>query len=374
MDLFKVYKLWPIEPEKAKGCRIWDKKGIEYLDLYGGHAVISIGHCHHVYCKMLEEQIEKLGFYSNAVENSLQVSLALQLGKICGYPDYSLFLCNSGAEANENAIKLASFHTGRDKILAFKKAFHGRTSGAVAATDNPKIRAPFNETDKISFIPLNNIEYAEKELSTERYAAVMVEGIQGVAGIFEPDTEFLRELRKLCDKYGTLLICDEVQSGYGRTGQFYAHQASGVRADIVSMAKGMGNGFPIGGIIISPAFKPSFGMLGTTFGGSHLACTAALAVLKVMNEEHLMDNAARTGKLIIDELKGNKAIKEIRGRGLIIGIELIPEYTNLRDKLLFEKHIFTGGAGENIIRILPPLTLSSEEAEIFINAFNDLTK
>jgi len=374
MNIFEVYQLWPIEPVRAKGCKIWDKEGTEYLDLYGGHAVISIGHTHPTYCSMLKEQIGKIGFYSNAVENSLQVELAQQLGRMCGYPDYSLFLCNSGAEANENAMKLASFHTGKAKIIAMNKAFHGRTSGAVAATDNPKIQAPFNKTDHIVFVPVNDLQALENELKKEEYAALMIEGIQGVAGIFEPQVEYLKSARELCDKYGVVLIFDEVQSGYGRTGQFFAHQQSVVKGDIITTAKGMANGFPIGGVIMSPKFKAVTGMLGTTFGGNHLACTAALAVLKVIEDEHLINNAKIIGEYLISHLKGNKAIKELRGRGLMIGIELYPEYLTLRDRLLFEKKIFTGGAGKSVIRLLPPLCISKENADQFIDAFNDLTK
>ena len=373
MELFKTYKLWPIEPVKGLGCRVWDKTGVEYLDLYGGHAVISVGHCHPKYLAALASQAGKLGFYSNAVENSLQVTLAHKLGEICGYPDYNLFLCNSGAEANENAMKLASFATGRSKVLACTKAFHGRTSGAVAVTDNPKIQSPFNKTPNVEFIPLNDIVSLEAKLATKEFAAVIIEGIQGVAGIWEPTAGFLAAARKACDAYGTLLVMDEVQSGMGRSGHFYAHQKWGVKADIVSMAKGLGNGFPIGAIIINPAIEATYGMLGTTFGGNHLACAAAISVLDIMKEEHLMENAAKVGNYLMDKLNGNKAVKELRGRGLMIGIELNPGYENLRDRLLFEKHIFTGGAGANVIRLLPPLCISKADADIFIKAFNDLT-
>ena len=373
MELFKTYKLWPIEPVKGLGCRVWDKTGVEYLDLYGGHAVISVGHCHPKYLAALASQAGKLGFYSNAVENSLQVTLAHKLGEICGYPDYNLFLCNSGAEANENAMKLASFATGRSKVLACTKAFHGRTSGAVAVTDNPKIQSPFNKTPNVEFIPLNDIASLEAKLATKEFAAVIIEGIQGVAGIWEPTAGFLAAARKACDAYGTLLVMDEVQSGMGRSGHFYAHQKWGVKADIVSMAKGLGNGFPIGAIIINPAIEATYGMLGTTFGGNHLACAAAISVLDIMKEEHLMENAAKVGNYLMDKLNGNKAVKELRGRGLMIGIELNPGYENLRDRLLFEKHIFTGGAGANVIRLLPPLSISKADADIFIKAFNDLT-
>ncbi len=373
MDLFKTYKLWPIEPVKGLGCKVWDKNGTEYLDLYGGHAVISVGHCHPKYLKSLQDQAAKIGFYSNAVENSLQKTLADKLGAICGYPDYNLFLCNSGAEANENAMKLASFTTGRSKVLACTKAFHGRTSGAVAVTDNPKIQSPFNKTDNVEFIALNDSDALEAKLATKEFAAVIIEGIQGVAGIWEPSAEFLKTARKACDNYGTLLIMDEVQSGMGRTGQFFAHSKSGVKADIVSMAKGLAGGFPIGAIIINPAIKAEYGMLGTTFGGNHLACAAAIAVLDIMKDESLMDNAAKVGDYLMHNLQGNKAIKQLRGRGLMIGIELNPGYETLRDRLLFEKHIFTGGAGANVIRLLPPLCLSEEQAAKFIESFNELT-
>lgn len=373
MDLFKTYKLWPIEPVKGLGCKVWDKNGTEYLDLYGGHAVISVGHCHPKYLKALQDQAAKIGFYSNAVENSLQKTLADKLGAICGYPDYNLFLCNSGAEANENAMKLASFTTGRSKVLACTKAFHGRTSGAVAVTDNPKIQSPFNKTGNVEFIALNDSDALEAKLATKEFAAVIIEGIQGVAGIWEPSAEFLKTARKACDNYGSLLIMDEVQSGMGRTGQFFAHSKSGVKADIVSMAKGLAGGFPIGAIIINPAIKAEYGMLGTTFGGNHLACAAAIAVLDIMKDESLMDNAAKVGDYLMHNLQGNKAIKQLRGRGLMIGIELNPGFETLRDRLLFEKHIFTGGAGANVIRLLPPLCLSEEQAAKFIESFNELT-
>lgn len=373
MNLFEVYKLWDIEPVRGLDTKLWDKDGAEYTDLYGGHAVISVGHCHPHYVKMISEQLGKLGFYSNAVQNSLQRDLAQRLGRICGYEDYSLFLCNSGAEANENALKVASFHTGKARVLAFRKAFHGRTSGAVAATDNPKIQAPFNATDNIVFAPLNDLEAVDNELSRGGFAAVIIEGIQGVAGIYEPTEEFINGLRLLCDKYGCLLILDEIQSGYGRTGKFFAHQHYGVRADIITMAKGMGNGFPIGGILISPAIKASYGMLGTTFGGNHLACTAALAVLDIIENEHLVENAAKIGEYFAKTLCDDKALKEYRGKGLMIGLELRDEYVGLRDRLLFEKHFFTGAAGAQVIRLLPSLTVSQETAESFVNAWKELT-
>ena len=373
MNLFEVYKLWDIEPVRGLDTTLWDRNGEVYTDLYGGHAVISVGHCHPHYVKTLSQQLEKLGFYSNAVQNSLQRDLAARLGKVCGYDDYELFLCNSGAEANENALKVASFHTGKAKVLAFRKAFHGRTSGAVAATDNPKIQAPFNATSNIVFAPLNDLEAVERELSCGDFAAVIIEGIQGVAGIFEPSREFMHGLRKLCDRYGCVLILDEIQSGYGRTGKFFAHQHSGVRADIITTAKGMANGFPIGGVLINPSIKPSYGMLGTTFGGNHLACTAALAVLDIIENENLIENAAKVGEYFAKAFSGDKAVKEYRGKGLMIGLELNDEYVGLRDRLLFEKHFFTGAAGAKVIRLLPSLTVSMETAESFVKAWKELT-
>ncbi len=371
-----MYKLWDIEPVKGSGTTLWDKNGEEYTDLYGGHAVISVGHCHPHYVKAVTEQLGRLGFYSNAVQNSLQKELAHKLGKACGYDDYSLFLCNSGAEANENAMKLASFHTGRARILAFGKAFHGRTSGAVAATDNPGIQSPFNATENVAFVPLNDIAAVEKALDTREFAAVIIEGIQGVAGIYEPSDGFLRELRDICDKTGTKLIIDEIQSGYGRTGMFFAHQHAGIRADIITTAKGMANGFPIGGVLISPEFKPVYGMLGTTFGGNHLACAAAIAVLEIFESEHLVENAAKIGEYFRNALcPGGQPLHpltEYRGRGLMIGLQVKDGYENLRDRLLFEKHFFTGAAGPKVIRLLPALTVSEETASRFVTALKDL--
>ncbi len=373
MNLFEVYKLWDIEPVRGLDTKLWDKDGIEYTDMYGGHAVISVGHCHPHYVGMLTNQLGKLGFYSNAVQNSLQKELAEKLGKVCGYEDYSLFLCNSGAEANENALKTASFHTGKSKVLAFRKAFHGRTSGAVAATDNPKLQSPFNRTGNVVFSELNDIEAAGKELSKGDFAAVIIEGIQGVAGIYEPSADFLHGLRSLCDKYGCLLVLDEIQSGYGRTGKFFAHQHHGVRADIITTAKGMANGFPIGGVLLSPSVKAEYGMLGTTFGGNHLACTAALAVLDIIENEHLVENAARTGEYFRKAFEGDRAIKEYRGKGLMIGLELNEGFAGLRDRLLFERHFFTGAAGASVIRLLPSLTISQDTAETFVKAWKELT-
>ena len=374
MILFDVYPLWDIEPVKGSGTTLWDKNGEVYTDLYGGHAVISVGHCHPHYVKKVQEQAATLGFYSNAVQNSLQKELAAKLGRLCGYDDYALFLCNSGAEANENALKVASFHTGKLKVLAFNKAFHGRTSGAVAATDNPKIQAPFNKTGNIVFAPLNDLAAVEAELSKGDFAAVIIEGIQGVAGIYEPTKEFMQGLRELCDRLSVVLILDEIQSGYGRTGKFFAHQHYGIKADIITTAKGMGNGFPIGGVIISPSIKPSYGMLGTTFGGNHLACAAAIAVLEIIEKENLIENAARIGEYFRQELSTDKAVKEYRGKGLMIGLELNEEYIGLRNKLLFEKHFFTGAAGAGVIRLLPSLTVSQETAESFVKAWKELTR
>ncbi len=370
MNLFDVYSLYDIEPVRGKGSHVFTEDGTDYLDLYGGHAVISIGHAHPHYVEAISNQVARLGFYSNSVVNSLQTRLAEKLGKASGYDDYALFLCNSGAEANENAIKLASFATGRSKILAFGKAFHGRTSGAVAATDNPAIQAPFNKTDNVTFVPLNDIEATRKALSTGEYAAVIIEGIQGVSGIHEPTAEFIRFLNKVCKMTGTLLIIDEIQSGYGRSGKFFAHQYAGIKADIITCAKGIANGFPMGAVLISPAIEAKKGMLGTTFGGNHLACAAAIAVLDVMEEENLVDNAARVGKHLITELRKIDKVKDVRGKGLMIGLE-VEGFTGseLRKKLLFGHHIFTGGAGQYTVRLLPALSLSMEEADHFLNEF-----
>lgn len=372
MELFNVYSLYPVEPVRGQGSKVYDREGREYLDLYGGHAVISIGHAHPHYVKLISEQVAKLGFYSNSVENSLQQQLADRLGAISGYDDYRLFLCNSGAEANENALKLASFATDRAKVLCFKKAFHGRTSGAVAATDNPKINAPFNRTDKVEFVPLNDTEAVKERLATREFAAVLIEGIQGVAGIHCPEDDFLRTLREECTRTGTMLILDEIQSGYGRSGRFFAHQQSGIRPDLITMAKGMGNGFPIGGVLIAPHFEPWPGMLGTTFGGNHLACAAAIAVLDVIRDEQLVENANRVGEYLIAELKKMPQLKEVRGRGLMIGIEIDGSASELRKRLLFEKGIFTGGAGLSTVRLLPALGLTKEDADTFLTAFKSL--
>ena len=370
MTLFNVYSLYPVEPVRGKGCFVYDAAGTEYLDLYGGHAVISIGHAQPDYVKAISEQAARLGFYSNSVENSLQTALAEKLGRASGYGDYSLFLCNSGAEANENALKLASFQTGRAKVLAFSKAFHGRTSGAVAATDNPSIRSPFNGTPNVEFAPLNDLEAARAKLATREFAAVIIEGIQGVSGIHCPTDEFLRGLHAAATETGTQLVLDEIQSGYGRTGRFFAHQWAGIRPDLITMAKGMGNGFPIGGVLIAPHFEARPGLLGTTFGGSHLACAAAIAVLDVMEREKLVENAADTGEYLLGELRKADGPIEIRGRGLMIGIEIDGSGAEFRKKLLFGKHVFTGGAGASTVRLLPALCLTRELADRFLDAFD----
>lgn len=372
MDLFNVYSLYDIEPVRGKGCYVYDADGNEYLDLYGGHAVISIGHAHPRYVEAISSQVSKLGFYSNSVRNSLQEELARRLGQTSGYDDYSLFLCNSGAEANENAIKLASFHTGRGRLLAFSHAFHGRTSGAVAATDNPKIVSEFNRTPNVEFAPLGDIDYVERRLASGEFCAVIIEGIQGVAGIRVPDDKFMQQLCELTRRMGVVLIVDEIQSGYGRTGRFFAHQYAGIRPDIITCAKGIANGFPMGAVLISPEFKAVKGMLGTTFGGNHLACAAAIAVLDVINDEKLIDNAARTGKHLLTQLQGLSALKDIRGRGLMIGIDVDGSGADMRRSLLFGHHIFTGGAGESTVRLLPALCLGQKEADHFISTLSQI--
>lgn len=371
MNLFPVYPLFDINIVKGKGCHVWDDKGQKYLDLYGGHAVISIGHCHPHYVEMLTQQLNTIGFYSNSVVNTLQEQLAERLGKVSGYPDYQLFLINSGAEANENALKLASFHTGRTRILAAGKAFHGRTSLAVEATDNPKIVAPVNANGHVTFLPLNDLDAFTSELKKGDVAAVIVECIQGVGGIRMATKKFMQGLRKVCDEVGTLLICDEIQCGYGRSGKFFAHQHLGVKPDIITCAKGIGNGFPMGAVLISPNIPASYGMLGTTFGGNHLACTAALAVLDVIENEHLVENAAKVGSYLLEELNKLKAtnphIVDVRGEGLMIGIEYDEPIKDFRNKLVHEKHMFTGAASTNILRLLPPLSLSIEEAKLALS-------
>jgi acetylornithine/N-succinyldiaminopimelate aminotransferase len=378
MTLFPVYPLFDINIVKGKGCHVWDDKGQEYLDLYGGHAVISIGHCHPHYVDMLTKQLNTLGFYSNSVINTLQSQLAERLGQVCGYPDYQMFLINSGAEANENALKLASFHTGRKRVLAAGKAFHGRTSLAVEATDNPKIVAPVNSNGHVTFLPLNDLAAFEAELDKGDVAAVIVECIQGVGGIRMATADFMQGLRKACDKTGTVLICDEIQCGYGRSGKFFAHQHLGVKPDIITCAKGIGNGFPMGAVIISPKFEAVYGMLGTTFGGNHLACTAALAVLDVIEHEQLVDNAAKVGAYLMEELKKlqqtDAHIVDVRGEGLMIGIEYDQPIKALRNALVHDEHVFTGAASTNILRLLPPLTLSLDEAKLAVEHIKRVSK
>ena len=369
MKLFDVYPLLDMEPVKAQGAYLWDKNGVEYLDFYGGHAVISIGHTHPHYVEKITDQLSKIGFYSNAVINNLQVELAEKLGQITGYPDYELFLCNSGAEANENAVKLASFTTGRERVLAMHGAFHGRTSMAVALSDNPNIQAPVNKTPNVTFIDLNDVEALAAELSTKEYAAVIIEPIQGVGGIRMASDEFLAAAREECDKSGTMLIMDEVQSGFGRSGKFFAHQWSGVKADIISMAKGIANGFPVGAIIVSPKIPAKSGMLGTTFGGSHLACAAAIAVADVIKAENLVENARVMGEKIIEAIKGTSGITDIRGRGLMIGIDLSVPQADFRKVLREKYHIMTGLTGKYTLRLLPPLIIGEKEVERFVEAF-----
>lgn len=369
MKLFDVYPLFNITPVKAQGSWLWDDQGTKYLDLYGGHAVISIGHSHPHYVEALSRQLSQIAFYSNSVQNPLQEKLADKLGKLSGYDDYQLFLCNSGAEANENALKLASFVTGRSKVIAFKKAFHGRTSGAVAATDNPKIVAPFNAKHDIVFVPLNDRAAFQAALTPD-VAAVIIEGIQGVGGIQMPDDEFLTYIEKATVANGSLLILDEIQSGYGRTGKFFAHQYAGVRPHLITLAKGMGNGFPIGGVMIAGDIKPWSGMLGTTFGGNYLAAVAGLAVLEVMEQENLVANAAEVGTYLINQLKTMSSLQQVRGRGLMIGFDLPEEQKSVRQDLLFKHKIFTGEAKPNTIRLLPSLALTQAEADLFLTALN----
>lgn len=366
MKLFDVYPLFDIEIVRGDGCFVFDSKGNRYLDLYGGHAVISVGHSHPRYVKALESQAEKLVFYSNSVHNPLQQQLADKLGRISGYDDYQLFLVNSGAEANENAMKLASFHTGRSRIIAFSKAFHGRTSLAVEATDNPKIIAPVNANRRVTFVPFGDAEAAETEMEKGDVAAVIVEGIQGIGGINIPCAGFWNKLREACTRHGVVLIADEIQSGYGRTGKFFAHQHSGIKADIVTVAKGIANGFPMSGVIISPDIRPAYGLLGTTFGGNHLACAAAIAVLDIFESENLVENAARTGDYLMQRLQEISQIKEVRGKGLMIGLEFGFPVKQLRTELLFGQKVFTGASGSNVIRLLPPLTLTRQLADEFI--------
>ncbi len=412
MKLFDVYSLFDVTPVRAKGTRVWDDQGTEYLDLYGGHAVISVGHCHPKYVSAVTDQLGKIGFYSNSVRNPLQEELAEKIGELSGLQEYSLFLCNSGAEANENALKLASFHTGKDKVIAFKGAFHGRTSGAVAVTDNPKIRSPFNSCHNVVFLPMNDIEAVKAELAKGDVAGVIIEGIQGVGGIIIPDDVFMRDLRQATKAAGVVLILDEVQSGYGRSGKFFAHQWAGIKPDVITMAKGMAGGFPIGGVLISPEFEPVKGMLGTTFGGNHLAMAAAIAVADIIKEENLVQNALEVGEYLKSRLQllasglaspdrshprlvrgrgpslamggaerseesglpepDANRIKEVRGRGLMIGVEFDGPIAEIRRKLLFDKHIFTGVSGKNMIRLLAPLVLSKDDVDIFIKALEEV--
>lgn len=368
MKLFDVYPLFDVNIVKGSGCQVWDDKGQEYLDLYGGHAVISIGHAHPHYVEAVSKQVATLGFYSNSVINKLQVELAERLGKASGYEDYQLFLINSGAEANENALKLASFYNGRTRVLSFEKAFHGRTSLAVEVTNNPKIIAPINDNGHVTYLPLNDLEAFRRELAKGDVCAVIIECIQGVGGIRMVTPEFMQGLRAACDEYDTVLICDEIQCGYGRSGKFFAHQHLGVRPDMITVAKGIANGLPMGGVLISPKFKPVYGQLGTTFGGNHLACAAALAVLDVIEQENLVENAARVGEFLIQGIKALNLphVVDVRGEGLMIGIELDVPYKELRNHLLFEEHCFTGCSGTNVLRLLPPLSLTREQAADFL--------
>jgi len=372
MKLFDVYPLFDIEPVKASGSRIIDSNGIEYLDFYGGHAVISIGHSHPEYLKAITDQLNKIAFYSNSVIISLQQEVAEKLGRLSGYPEYNLFLCNSGAEANENALKLASFTNMRNKVIAFKEAFHGRTSGAVACTDNPSIIAPFNANHQVEFIDRFDLNAARASIEKGDATAVIIEGIQGVGGIYVPEHGFLQELHAICKQFGTFLILDEIQSGYGRSGKFFAHQYSSVRPDIITVAKGMGNGFPIGGVLISPAIEAKFGMLGTTFGGNHLACAAAKAVLDVIEDEKLIENAAVVGEYLIERAKSLKGLKEIRGVGLMVGLEFDFDITQLRKDLLFNHKIFTGYSGKKTLRLLPPLSINKNDVDLLIDALEEI--
>lgn len=369
MKLFDVYPLFDIEIKEGKGCKVYDEKGDEYLDLYGGHAVISVGHSHPHYVQAIKNQAEKLVFYSNSVKNSLQVELAEKMGKISGYEDYSLFLINSGAEANENALKLASFHTGCKRVISFKKSFHGRTSAAVKITDNPKIVAPINDNIDVTFLALGDIEGVERELQKGDVCAVIIEGIQGIGGIKVPSDEFMQQLRQITEQYNVVLILDEIQSGYGRSGKFFAHQYTGIKPDVITSAKGIANGYPFGAVLISPKFTATYGMLGTTFGGNHLGCAAAIAVLDIIKEENLVENSAKVGEYLIEELKKLPQIKEVRGRGLMIGLEFEEPVKEIRTKLLFEQKVFTGVSGTNVIRLLPPLCLTKELADEFLTRF-----
>ncbi len=373
MKLFDVYPLYDVEPVSAQDCLVVDKNGVEYLDLYGGHAVISIGHTHPHYVHKLKSQLDQIGFYSNAVQNSLQQELATKLGTQSGCDDYQLFLCSSGAEANENALKLASFHTGKSRVIAFDNGFHGRTSAAVAATDNAKINAPLNKQQQVTFLPLNDIAAVEAELKKGDVCTVIIEPIQGVGGLDQGTTDFFQALEKSCKKHGVVLILDEVQSGFGRSGKFFAYQHHNITPDIISIAKGMGNGFPVGGILVAPHIKASYGLLGTTFGGNHLACTATIAVLEVLEKENLIDNAKLTGEYFVNEAANLPGVKQVKGRGLMLGLEFDFEVGELRKKLIYDHHIFTGGSkNKNLLRILPPLTVGKEEIDQLVNALKNL--
>ena len=370
MNLFEVYSLFPVNIVRGQGQKVWDENGQEYLDLYGGHAVISIGHAHPHYVDAVSRQVATLGFYSNSVINRLQQTFAERLGRASGYEDYSFFMINSGAEANENALKLASFHTGRSRVLSLRKAFHGRTSLAVEVTDNPKIIAPINANNHVTYLPWNDLEAAKAELSKGDVAALIIEGIQGVGGIQVPTDGYMQGLREACTANGTVMILDEIQCGYGRSGKFFAHQYNGIRPDLITVAKGIANGLPCGGLLISPMFTPVAGQLGTTFGGNHLACAAATAVLDVIEQEHLVENAASVGEYLLKELRGIKGPKDVRGRGLMIGMEFDEPIKELRRKLLFEEHIFTGVSGTNVIRLLPPLCISRQDADRFLESYS----
>jgi len=374
MKLFDVYPLMNVTPQKASDCYVWDDKGNKYLDLYGGHAVISIGHSHPHYIGRITKQLNDIGFYSNSVQNPLQEELAQKLGQLCQLPEYALFLCNSGAEANENALKLASFHTGKKRVIAFKKAFHGRTSAAVAATDNPNIQAEINKGHLVTFLELNDAEAVETELKKGDVCAVIVEGIQGIGGIRVPEISFLQSLEQMCNEHNVVLILDEIQSGYGRSGSFFAFEEAGIKPHLITTAKGMGNGFPIGGLLASPEFKASHGLLGTTFGGNYLACAAALAVLEVIEKQNLINNARQTGDYLITELKKIDGINEVRGRGLMIGLQFDQNVSEIRKNLVAQKKIFTGVSSTNIIRLLPPLTLTIPMAEYFIQNLKEVLK
>ncbi len=373
MNLFNVYPLYNVTPVKAKGCYVWDEKGTKYLDLYGGHGVISIGHTHPDYVTKIKEQLDHIGFYSNSIQNPLQVEFANKLGKLSGCEDYNLFLCNSGAEANENALKLASFKTGKKRVISFEKAFHGRTSAAVAVTDNININAPINLQQEVTFLPLNQIDLVERELNKGDVCAVIIEGIQGVGGLDEGSTQFFQDLQKACNKNGVIFILDEIQSGYGRSGKFFAFQHHDIHPDIITTAKGMGNGFPIGGVLISDKIEAKFGMLGTTFGGNHLACAAAIAVLDVVEKEKLMDNINVVSSYFLERIKEISQVKKVKGRGLMLGVEFEFEVVEIRKKLIFDHHIFTGGAAnKNLLRILPPLSVKKSQIDEFVNALKEV--